>query len=87
MVTHQGAEGRQSDIVMALFPQRGGTSYVEHGRLSFSVLSLRRSGSGSSPVVCRRVDPKGLVFVHSLHYAQIDDESLLGVSPVLGVWV
>lgn len=34
----------------------------------------------------RRVYPKGLVFVHSLHYAQIDDESLLGVSPVLGVW-
>lgn len=87
MVTHQGAEGRQNDVMMALsFPRRNGTSHVEHGILPFGVLNLGRSGRRSSPVVCRRVDPKGLVLVRSLHYAQIDDEYLLGVSPALGVW-
>lgn len=44
-------EQREDKMILALFPQRDGTSYVEHGRLPFSVLSLGRSGRGSSPVV------------------------------------
>lgn len=71
MVTHQGAEGRQNDI--GLISSEGWDELCGAWQTALQRAKLRQKLKGLSLVVCRRADPKELVFVHLLHYAQIDD--------------